>query len=217
MRDDSLVTEIDHLVIAAADLPSGVAWLEERLNVSLDPGGSHQAMGTHNALLRLGKSCYLEVIAINPDAPTIDRKRWFDLDSEMIQKRLRQRPRLIHWVARTPQIEVLTSRCPEPIGEVTQMSRGQLQWQITIPEDGRLACDGLIPSLIQWPEGEHPISSLPYRGCRLKKFSASCPDPERIEQALSVLGLSGELELKVDSETRLIAEIETPAGVALLD
>lgn len=217
MRDASSLTEFDHLVIAAADLPSGVAWLEERLNVSLDQGGSHQAMGTHNALLRLGETSYLEVIAINPEAPAIGRKRWFDLDTPLMQQKLRERPRLIHWVARTTQIEILSNRCPEPIGVVTPMSRGQLEWKITIPEDGELACGGLIPSLIQWPEGEHPISSLPDRGCRLQKFSACCPHPERIEQALFVLGLSGELELKVDRESRLIAEIETPTGLVLLD
>lgn len=37
-------------------------------------------MGTHNLMLRLGDSSYLEIIAINPAAPAPGRPRWFALD-----------------------------------------------------------------------------------------------------------------------------------------
>jgi hypothetical protein len=37
-------------------------------------------MGTHNRLLKLGEGFYLELIAIDPQAPPPGRPRWFGLD-----------------------------------------------------------------------------------------------------------------------------------------
>ena len=44
-------------------------------------GGEHPRMGTHNLLLRLGDSVFLEVLSPNPDAPPPSRPRWFGLDA----------------------------------------------------------------------------------------------------------------------------------------
>lgn len=66
---ESTGAAVDHLVVAAAGLDAGTAWLEAHLGVPLAPGGRHAAMGTHNRLLRLGPRLYLELIAIDPDAP----------------------------------------------------------------------------------------------------------------------------------------------------
>ena len=71
---------VDHLVVAAPDLDSGSAWLEAKFGARLAPGGCHAAMGTHNRLLRLGPTLYLELIAIDPAAPKPGRSRWFGLD-----------------------------------------------------------------------------------------------------------------------------------------
>ena len=71
---------IDHLVIAVRSLEDGVAYITEQLGVLPVPGGEHPRMGTHNALVRLGDTTYLEVIAANPGAATPQRARWFGLD-----------------------------------------------------------------------------------------------------------------------------------------
>ena len=61
-------------------------------------------MGTHNQLLAIGSPAfprtYLEIIAIDPDAPAPTRRRWFDLDDPAVRARLRERPRQLHVVAR---------------------------------------------------------------------------------------------------------------------
>ena len=45
-------------------------------------------MSTHNHLMRLGNSAFLEVISIDPDAPAPARTRWFDLDDPAMRARL---------------------------------------------------------------------------------------------------------------------------------
>jgi hypothetical protein len=65
--------QIDHIVIASPSLDAGVKYVYETLGVMPQLEGVHTQMGTHNYLLRLGNSTYLEVIAINPDAPKMER------------------------------------------------------------------------------------------------------------------------------------------------
>ena len=60
------LAELDHLVVSAATLAEGVAYVEEALGVAMAGGGEHAHMGTHNRLLSLGPSDYLEVIAVDP-------------------------------------------------------------------------------------------------------------------------------------------------------
>jgi catechol 2,3-dioxygenase-like lactoylglutathione lyase family enzyme len=143
----SAVVEPDHLVLAARDLDAGAAWLESLLGVKLAQGGKHARMGTHNRLLGLGDNFYLELIAIDPDAVAPGRPRWFGLDRADLPA---DRPRLIHWVARSGDIEADAARSAEPPGEILPMERGDYRWRITVPPDGHLPGDGLVPTLIQW-------------------------------------------------------------------
>src|SRR5688500_10150809 len=123
-------------------------------------------MGTHNRWLGLGAGEYLEVIAIDPDAPAPPRPRWFALDAPAMRERLAHSPALIHWVVRTDDIEAAARECPEPL-EILALSRGEYRWRIGVPPDGRLPCDGRCPTLIQWEGDKHPARALPDSGCRL--------------------------------------------------
>ena len=211
---------LDHLVVAARDLASGAAWLEERLGTPLAAGGRHAAMGTHNRLLRLGEQCYLEVIAIDPEAPPPGRPRWFGLDDPGIRVALSERPRLIHWVARCDNLASEAAACATSPGEVVAMARGDYRWRITIRPDGGLPGGGLLPSLIQWDVPFHPADRLPESGCRLMKLEAFTAGAAALHSGLASLGLSASLAVfppLEDGAGRLVAYLATPAGLVELD
>ncbi|MCX7155703.1 MAG: VOC family protein [Rhodocyclales bacterium] len=208
----------DHLVLAARDLDRGTAWLEERLGVALEQGGRHSRMGTHNRLLHLGESFYLELIAIDPQAPPPGRPRWFALD--LPEALPADRPRLIHWVARSDDILRDAAASTEAPGDILPMERGDYRWRISVPPDGHLLGDGLVPTLIQWDVPFHPASRLPDRGCRLMKLEGFHPQPERIRIALAALDLASRLDVHpcaVGEAPQLVAYIRTPHGLVELD
>lgn len=207
---------LDHLVVAAITLADGIDYIATVTGVVPQPGGKHVAMGTHNAVLRLGERVYLEIIAIDPDVAKPSRPRWFDLDDIALQADLMERPRLIHWVARTTDIEAAAARCPLPLGTVHAMSRGDFRWRITIPDDGKRPGKGIVPTLIQWDVPIHPADRLTSGGVSLTGFAASHPESDRIRAALAALGLEGTLAVTYDRETRLAAMLNTPRGTVTL-
>src|SRR5881394_687353 len=160
-RSSPSPAQLDHLVVAATTLADGIEYIAELTGVAAQPGGKHVTMGTHNALLRLGERVYLEIIAIDPDGIKPLRPRWFDLDDIALQSELTERPQLVHWVARTTDIERAAAACPVPLGAITPAERGDYRWRITIPDDGKRPGNGIIPTLIQWDVPMHPADRLP--------------------------------------------------------
>jgi len=199
-------------VIAAPSLASGGEFVRQALGVVPETGGEHPGMGTHNLLLRLGEAIYLEVIAINPDAPRPNRARWFGLD----HLGAGAVPRLATWVARTDDIRSAAASSPLPLGNVESMRRGEWNWLVTIPADGGLPAHGIAPTLIQWPNGLHPASKLQDLGCSLIRLEGFHPEPERIVAVLNAIGFEGEFlvsRLEPGDQPRLAAVIQTRDGV----
>ncbi|HET7418785.1 MAG TPA: VOC family protein, partial [Candidatus Dormibacteraeota bacterium] len=164
--------ELDHLVVTAPVLAVGVEWVESILGVTLQAGGEHQRMATHNALIRLGNSTYLEVIAPNPEAVRPDRHRWFELD----RMKHDDSPRLATWVARTGDVNSAVADCGGEFGQIEPMSRGTLNWLIAIPSEGALIAGGVIPMLIEWAAETLPATRLEDKGCALKRLDLFHPE-----------------------------------------
>lgn len=212
------MVEPDHLVLATRDLDLGTAWLEDRLGVALTAGGRHSRMGTHNRLLGLGDAFYLELIAIDPQAPPPGRPRWFGLDLQ--QALPPDRPRLIHWVVRSEDILRDAAASTEALGDILPMERGEYRWRISVPPDGHLPGNGLVPTLIQWDVPFHPASHLPDTGCRLMKLEGFHPQPARIRTVLAALGVASRLDVHpcaADEAPQLVAYVRTPGGLIELD
>lgn len=209
---------LDHLVVAARTLEEGARWLEARTGVATVAGGRHSLMGTHNRLMGLGEGAYLEIIAIDPEAPPPGRPRWFALDAPAMQHRLSAGPALVHWVARTDDIDAAKRIAPDLVGDVLALSRGDYRWRIGVPADGSLPAHGAFPTVIQWEGGRHPASALPDSGCRLERLTARTPAAAECLSTLRRLGLpeSAPVLLVASEATGLSAVLHSPRGVVLL-
>lgn len=217
-----MTAALDHLVVAAATLAQGVAWCESTLGVTPGPGGRRARFGTHNRLLKIATAAwpdvYLEIIAIDPEAPPPDRPRWFGLDDPALQAALADGPRLIHAVARSTMLDMhrwglITVGCRpgDPVSASRHTAQGLLSWQILVPEDGRLDCGGALPTLIQWG-AVHPAAQMPDSGVTLQALRLrGVPD-----RARAVLRLPG-VAFVGGSGPALQAQLATPAGCVVLD
>lgn len=212
----SAVCVLDHLVVTAPTLDAGVRYIEQTLGCSMHPGGQHVRLGTHNALLRIGEDCYLEVIAIDPSAVPVSRTRWFDLDSQSAEHSV---PRLATWVMRTPDIVATLAKTHFDFGPVEPMCRGALEWLITIPEDGRLLCEGIMPSLIEWKSPDLPASRLPLSGVSLTRLELHHPEIHTAQSQLAQCGLQGPVTFHSSPSsgtTELRAVFETARGTIVI-
>jgi hypothetical protein len=215
----SPVTELDHIVIAAHTLAQGVSYVQSVLGVEMPRGGQHARMATHNCVLRLGPSIYLELIAIDPDAAPPTRPRWFQLDDPALAAELRTRPRLIHWLVRTQQIAEIVLASDLALGAIEPMRRGDMRWLITVASDGAMPGGGMLPSLIQWPDTPHPTSRMPDLGYALDRLEAVHPDPAGYRRDLTSLGAERHItvtEAPPATTPHLVAHIRTPHGVKTL-
>lgn len=169
-------TAVDHLVVVARDLAQGVAWCESTLGVTPAPGGKHPLMGTHNRLVALdGQRSYLEIIAIDPDAPPPGRSRWFGMDR--LADTVRDTPRLVHVVVRSTNLDMhrwgLVAAGCNPgttLAAQRETPHGLLRWRIVVPDDGTLLAGGALPTLIEW-DGAHPADALPPSGVALERLT----------------------------------------------
>ena len=200
---------LDHLAISAGRLEDGVAAVEAALGVSLAGGGKHPLMGTHNRLLGLG-DLYLEVIAIDPDAPPPARPRWFDLDH------FAGPPRLTNWVVGCDDIGAALAAGPAGWGTPLALARGDYRWQMAVPEDGRLPFDGTFPALIQWQGTLRPANALPDTGLRLQRLEIRHPRAAEVRHTLEGLNDPRVVLLEGPVPT-LRAEIATPRGIRVLE
>ena len=210
-----LRSHMDHIAITAPSLEGGVEYVRQTLGMSPQAGGEHARMGTHNYLLKLEEKFYIEVISINPHAPQPNRPRWFQLDEPDPS----QPTRLATWIARTDDIYAAVSASPVPLGVIEPMSRGQMNWLITIPADGGLPLQGIAPTLIQWTAGGHPADTLQESGCTLVRLEGFHPEAGKIISVLESIGFEGDFrvsELPPDQKPYLVAHIQTPAGMRQL-
>ncbi len=221
---------VDHLVVLAADLASGVAWCERTLGITPTAGGEHPLMGTHNRIFNVASPAhpraYLEIIAINPGASTAipaGGKRWFDMDDAALRQQVAQHgPQLIHWVASVPDV---AERCAALAaldverGAVITASRptpnGLLQWQITVRSDGLRLMDGCLPTLIQWG-AVHPFDSLPASGVQLQQLALQHPQAATLQAACDAVGVAASVLVTPGATPRLSAQLSTPRGPVTL-
>ena len=179
---------------------------------SAAPGGAHPGLGTRNALLSLGESVYLEVIAPDPE----------QVLTGTLGARLAtlSAPGLITWAAATPDLESVASgaaglslsvRGPVPT-ERRAPDGTVLRWRLLFV--GGHGFGGLVPFFIDWMDTPHPARTSPAGG-RLTTLEIRSPDADPLNGLYRALGL--DCEATAGDEPGLTARIETETGEVRLN
>jgi len=209
------LSTIDHIVIGAANLEKATKKVEGLLKTKFSTSGKHSLMATHNCLARLQNSAYMEIIAIDPSASfpksRLQEKRWFSLDSAKTQKRLLKGPQPLCWVVAVNNIEQSASNCGYSPGRITEMSRDDFRWKLTVPDSGELSEGGVLPVLIEWPKGKNPADVMPESDLVLKQIALFHPSPNYIELILSAMDIAGPITIKF-GEPAIQFTFKTPNG-----
>ena len=221
-KKPAIGTELDHIVVAARSLDEGRSWVHETLDVDPVGGGKHDGLATHNTLLNLGDGCYLEIIAIDPDAGASAFPRWFGLDTTEVREHIAHGPRLIAWVARCTgphdTIERLAKTPGYPASVVRPAWRADFRWRFAFSADGARLAGGTLPHLIQWDSPLHPCQQLPESGLSLTALTLGAPQPDVTSAMLDAFAFAGgRVHVGQSSPAHLVATLNSPRGVIVLD
>ena len=203
---------VDHLVYAVPILEKGITEIEEKLGVAPVLGGQHRSQGTHNALVHLGRNCYLEIIAPDPTNDTFTGQRWMGIDLVTI-------PKITRWAVKSSDLDrdrAYLSTVDPRLGDLKGGARKKtdgtkLIWKasITLPEPEV----ELLPFIIDWKGKEHPTKSLP-QVCKLIELRGMHPTPYMAEAAVHSLNI--DMKMGVADQPVITALIQTPNGVVEL-
>ncbi|MGB7180538.1 MAG: VOC family protein [Burkholderiaceae bacterium] len=217
---------LDHIVLAAQSLEAGARYIEHKLGVIPQSGGQHPGFGTHNLLLAIGGTAYLEIIAPDPNQPAPRQPRAFGIDADGQRERIAVRPRLVHYVMRCSSITQSIKALDYPLNTPIPMTRGKLAWELALSDFVGLT-GGVqpLPSLIDWGKHESPGMSLPASGAVLQTLHVSAqPGDAKSLGKLTNDGRSADnqtgdsrLKLSAHRSPMLVAEFQSPNGWALLD
>ncbi len=203
--------KLDHIVIAANNLDEGTSYVENKLNIKLSDIGYHRDMGTHNRVVKISKSVYLEVISIDPNCGNLNSKRWFNLDSLKLQSQLRKSPQVTGYVIENVDIKIL--KYYEPFFKA---SRGEYKWKFAMPgTNARILADqshlnGIIPSLINW-ESEKPINKMQDNHLNLEKIQVLLSESQSTyKNFINSLGAIEKLTFSITKQKNISSTVDYP-------
>ena len=202
---------VDHLVLLAPDLVRGCDDVERRLGVRPMIAGHHPQWGTWNAVLSLGRGCYLEVLAPDPGAPAPQGGRLF-------ADQVRDETYLLTWATPTADVDESVARARAAGIDPGRVSAGRrrrtdgthLEWRLSAPD--ALPFGGVLPFFLEWGDSPHPSFDAP-SGCRLVGLRARHPRHQEATDAAERLGLDLEI---APGDVGLEVTIEAPTGAVVL-
>jgi hypothetical protein len=200
---------LDHILLGCNDLERGIAFVYQHTGVRAAFGGVHPGAGTQNALLSLGESRYLEIIAPDPKQPS-------SVDSRNL-KALTDDPVLVGWAVHRADIDAFAVRLKKqgfviegPMPGSRKRPDGRvLTWKVMRLKDDPTQ---LLPFFIEWSaDSIHPSVDSP-QGCRLMRFEAFAPDADARAVSGQVKALDLDLPLAEGGNSLLVATIAGPKG-----
>ena len=213
---------VDHLVVAAPSFEHACAYVADTLGVPPVAGGAHPGRGTRNALLGLGRGCYLEAIGPDPEQPEPDQPRAFGIDGLT-------EPRFVTWALRVDRIGSVIETCPRGLfGRPNAMSRrlddgSLLEWTLAFPRPtSQDASVMTVPFLIDWGANQSPgVTLAPLAQIRSLEIDGSdqCAAVLAAAASRSIADATGDgvdLRFSARPSGALRAAIETEWGTRIL-
>lgn len=202
-------TLLDHVLLGCNDLDAGIDYVYQRTGVRAAAGGVHPGAGTKNALLSLGSSRYLEIIAPDPKQPASSDPRYLAS---------LKNPALVGWAVHRHDLNEFAAllrgagvECvgPNP-GSRSRPDGTTLNWKTLTLKDDR----GVLPFFIDWDSHSvHPSVDAP-AGCRLTDFRVDAPDAAALNALAAKLQL--DVPIRQSNKPHLAASIAGPKGVMAL-
>jgi esterase/lipase len=202
---------VDHLIVGIGDLDRGMALFEQLSGVRPVYGGAHPGRGTHNALVALGETTYLEIVApVDPEKPPSDFE-----SLRGVQVLLP-----IGWAVNSSNL-ARSSQALERAGLRLSESRAggrerpdgsMLRWKVAALVEPEVA---LAPFLIEWADGSaHPAATSP-RGCRIQAVMFESPEPAPLRRVIEALDLDALVE--PGAAPRIGFELHCPLGAIRIE
>lgn len=208
---------LDHLTVVAPSLADGVDHIRACLDIDIPFGQRHDYMGTHNHLLQLGGSVYLEIIAVDPAATPPAWPRWFGLDdAHGVRAAWESGRRLRGWVARSSNIDATLSGHANLFGTKLGLPPAAPVFDFSLRQDGALPLDGAAPCIIDRRGKTRNMATIPDLGARLASFVLEHPDPAMVAALYRNLNLDHAPTITCGAVARYRAEIELPGGLKRL-
>ena len=139
--------ELDHVLIAAADLAAAAREIEARHGLASIEGGRHPGWGTANRIVPLGTS-YLELVAVVDEAEAAQSPfgKWVAAAHPTLARPL-------GWAVRTRQLDDVARRLDLTVGAGSRIARsGQpLRWRLAGIEQA--GAEPSLPFFIEWGQG----------------------------------------------------------------
>jgi Glyoxalase-like domain len=173
------VVELDHVLIAVADLAAAAQELDARHGLTSIEGGRHGGLGTANRIVPL-RETYLELVAVVDATEAAESAFGSWVAGGEI-------PRLLGWCVRTDELDSVAGRLGLTIadGSRTRADGTVLRWRMAGIEQARE--EPSLPFFIEWGPG------TPYPGDAPVQHRIGAPkidelwiegDPNRLEHWL---------------------------------
>lgn len=205
---------IDHIVYAVPDLASAVRHFHNEYGITAILGGKHHSKGTKNALVNLGNSVYLEILAIDHENQNIKAPRWMGMD-------LISEAKITRWSITSNQLEkdqaILQSYHPQ-MGIIEEGARETpdgsiLKWKMILPLSKPEV--EIIPFMTDWSLSSfHPTERLE-QNCTLEEIILSTSaDDHAAKKCISQL-FNG-IEIVPFNTAKINIKVDGPKGTFYL-
>jgi hypothetical protein len=169
--------ELDHVLIAVADLAVAGREIEARHGLASIEGGRHPGWGTANRIVPLG-GAYLELVAVVDEAEAAQSPF-----GSWVAQASPARAKPLGWAVRTDKLDDLARRLGLVVAAGSRVRRGGqvLRWRLAGIEEA--AAEPSLPFFIEWEQGTPLPGKIPashrVAGVQIARLQLDA-DPDRL-------------------------------------